>query len=443
MQQPSSSITPSGIVPRRTSHPINTDDEIHDESAADFTVSEPDEALLLEKVADALQPPSSIPSSPVPRRASTYLKRKLISTNTDSTQRKSTSAVASKKRYADRSRDTDVVDDQLLQAPLSNTWGSDDDDDDDDDEDLLFGGDTVELSNGKQKWITTPPPPSTKRRRADIMKERPGPQGLAKRAKDAISAFLLFITMKMIQLIVEATNYEIHRIRKMDDVTPLHADTCVEEIRCLIGIFLFRGLNHDVKNGTDELWYDNEVSRALYRASMTRDRFQFLLRCFSFHTQASLRQNIVTDAYAKVREFLTAFENNARLHYKHTELVCLDETLRNFFAHECDLRVFMPDKPGQMGLFYYTLADGIDRYFSRIIPKTKAAVSMSPKEAVQKTYDLVMEITSDIHYTGRNLTADRGFSSLPIALDLYQRDVTYVGTIKKNMSGLPSAAKKL
>ena len=245
----------------------------------------------------------------------------------------------------------------------------------------------------------------------------------------------------MIQLIVEATNYEIHRIRKMDDVTPLHTDTCVEEIRCLIGIFLFRELNHDVKNGTDELWYDDEVSRALYRASMTRDRFQFLLRCFSFHTQASLRQNIVTDAYAKVREFLNAFENNARLHYKHTELVCLDETLRNFFAHECDLRVFMPDKPGQMGLFYYTLADGIDRYFSRIIPKTKAAVSMSPKEAVQKTYDLVMEITSDIHYTGRNLIADRGFSSLPIALDLYQRDVTYVGTIKKNMSGLPSAAK--
>ena len=94
------------------------------------------------------------------------------------------------------------------------------------------------------------------------------------------------------------------------------------------------------------------------------------------------------------------------------------------------------------GYFFYTLADGIDRYFSRIIPKTKADVSMSPKEAVQKTNELVMEITSDIHYTGRNLTADRVFSSVEIALELYKRDVTYVGTIKKNMSGLPSAAKK-
>ena len=114
----------------------------------------------------------------------------------------------------------------------------------------------------------------------------------------------------------------------------------------------------------------------------------------SFHDQATLRRDIITDAYAKVRWILDRFERNARLYYKHTELVCLDETLRNFFAHECDLLFFLPDNPGQMGLFFYTLGDGIDRYFSRVQPKLKPAVSMSPKEAAQKTHD----ITRHGHY---------------------------------------------
>ena len=196
-------------------------------------------------------------------------------------------------------------------------------------------------------------------------------------------------------MIVESTNYEIAKIRTTN--LPKEADTCIDEMKCLVGIMLFRGLMHDIKNRTEDLWYDEEVSRMLYRASMSRDRFQFLLRCFSFHSHASVRREIVTDPYAKVRGLLNKFEDNARMHYKHTQLVCLDETLRNFFAHECDLRVFMPDKPGQMGIFFYTLGDGVDRYFSRVLPKVKAAVSMSPKEAVQKTNALVMDITSDIH----------------------------------------------
>ena len=53
-----------------------------------------------------------------------------------------------------------------------------------------------------------------------------------------------------------------------------------------------------------------------------------------------------------------------------------------------------------------------------------------------------MDITSHIHFTGRNVTADRGFSSIGIAKELYERDVTYVGTIKKNSVGIPAKAKK-
>ena len=49
-----------------------------------------------------------------------------------------------------------------------------------------------------------------------------------------------------------------------------------------------------------------------------------------------------------------------------------------------------------------------------------------------------MEITKDITGTGRNLTADRGFSSMDIAEELCEKKITYVGTIMSNRTGLPT-----
>ena len=328
---------------------------------------------------------------------------------------------------------------QIRQRPLDR-----DDDDGSESEDESPRQDEeslVEVSNATpgKKWVTEPPAAWTKRRKADIVTEKPGPRGRAKSVTTEGGAFNLFIDNEMIERIVEATNYEIHR--KRPEENPTYADTCPDEIRCFIGVLLFRGLNHDIKNRVKDIWYDEETSRCFYRASMSKNRYEFLISTLSFHDQTTLRREIITDAYAKVRWIIDRFERNARLYHKHTELVCLDETLRNFFARECDLLFFLPDKPGQMGLFFYTLGDGIDRYFSRVLPKVKPAVSMSEKEAAQKTHELVMDITSDIHGTGRNLTADRGFSAVQTALDLYEMNVTYVGTIKKNMTGLPGAAK--
>ena len=353
---------------------------------------------LCPQIADVLQQPSSSTTPPgLVRRASLQLKRKLS---------------------LDQEEDTVSEDD------LSDEY--------DDNEDAN------KTETGK-RWTTNPPAAWKRRRAAEIPKEKPGPCGRAKFVYTEIDAYQLFIDDVIIRRVVVLMNYEINRRGVSND--PAHGETCEDEIRCLIGVLLFRGLNHDIKNRVKDIWYDEEVARNLYRASMSLHRFQFLIKSLSFHDHTTLRSDIVGDAYAKVRWLLDTFERNACLHYNHTEFVVLDETLRNYFAHECDLLFFLPDKPGQMGLFFYTLGDGIDRYFSRVQPKMKPSVSMSQKDAAQKTHDIVMDMTSEIHWTGRNLTADRGFSAIPTVLELYKRDVTYVGTIKKRMSGLPSAAK--
>ena len=190
-------------------------------------------------------------------------------------------------------------------------------------------------------------------------------------------------------------------------------------------------MHGDVKTPTDELWYDEDAQRPIYRAIVSRNRFHFLFKCISFHDHTTIRLQFTDERFAKMREVLDIFEGNAKRHYKHSELVCLEETLRNLFSQSnCDFLVFMPDKPGQMGLFFILW---------RIIPKVKSPIS--EEERALHTHTLVMEITSDILGTERNLCADRGFTSVEIIEKLYKNDVTYVGTIMKNIKGLPASAK--
>ena len=99
----------------------------------------------------------------------------------------------------------------------------------------------------------------------------------------------------------------------------------------------------------------------------------------------------------------------------------------------------MPDKPGQMGLFFYTLGDGVDRYFSRIIPKVKTA--MTEREKKQNNHDIVMKITQDIVGTGRNVTADRGFLSVEIAEELYKKKITRYSPIGLVYQRAPSTRR--
>ena len=52
----------------------------------------------------------------------------------------------------------------------------------------------------------------------------------------------------------------------------------------------------------------------------------------------------------------------------------------------------------------------------------------------------MMKITKDIVRTRRHLTAGRGFSSVEIAEELFEKKLTYCGTIMSNRTGLPTRA---
>ena len=74
-----------------------------------------------------------------------------------------------------------------------------------------------------------------------------GPIGTAKSAQSELDAFSLFIDNEMVERIVYSTNISIEKFRRNEElqVTPLHANTCTMEVRCFLGLLIFRGLHRD------------------------------------------------------------------------------------------------------------------------------------------------------------------------------------------------------
>ena len=208
--------------------------------------------------------------------------------------------------------------------------------------------------------------------------------------------------------------------------------------KCFLGLNLFCGLYNEMDIGTDEVWYGAHA-RPYYRSCIDQRRYNFLLARISVQDHKNMLKEYKSDMFFRARWFLSKFESNARAYYEHSEMVVLDETLRNYFGRDCQFTVFLQDKPGQMGILYFTLGDCKSRYFSRIIPKSKPGTGTP---VPWKMDDVVMEMASDITGQGRIFITDRGYSSIPVNEKLFQQRTLHVGTIRTDRKGLPTDAKK-
>lgn len=58
-------------------------------------------------------------------------------------------------------------------------------------------------------------------------------------------------------------------------------------------------------------------------------------------------------------------------------------------------------------------------------------------EISNKPKDVVLRLSRTIHDTGRNITADNWFSSIPLVKELLTKKLTNVGTLRKNKVEIP------
>ena len=142
-----------------------------------------------------------------------------------------------------------------------------------------------------------------------------------------------------------------------------------------------------------------------------------------------------TDRLAPIRNIFESVVRAFRQMYSPKEHLTLDEALEAFRGR-CSFVQYIPKKPAKYGIKLKCLRDAKTNY----ICKMEVYVGKQPEGPFQlsnKPHDITLRMVSPIVGTGRNLTTDNCYTSIPLAEDLLKMKVTLVGTMRKNKPNIP------
>ncbi|KAL6419331.1 hypothetical protein ACFW04_013915 [Cataglyphis niger] len=188
----------------------------------------------------------------------------------------------------------------------------------------------------------------------------------------------------------------------------------VEEIKIFIGLLILTGLAKSNHQNLYELWEQGGLGVNVCRLTMNVKRFKFLLRCLRFddYRDRVLKKEI--DKLAPIREIFEMFVNNFEKYYSVGEFVTIDKQLVAFWGR---FHQYIKSKPSRYGIKIFSMTDSQTWYTSK---------------------DIVKRLVRTIERTGRNLTIDNWFCSIPLVDDLFKTKITVVGTIRSNKRELLS-----
>ncbi|XP_067014309.2 piggyBac transposable element-derived protein 3 [Anabrus simplex] len=285
------------------------------------------------------------------------------------------------------------------------------------------------------KWYSKAPPRNIRTRVQNIVTHLPGPKDRARSARTPTECFSLLIDDKILDLIVSYTNKYIETVKQQFSRARDVTLTDRGEIRALFGLLYHAGMLRSARLHTDDLWATDGSGIDIFIATMSRKRFLFLLRCIRFddiHTRSERRK---LDKLSPIREIFELFNANIKEHYTIGEHAILGEKLEPFRGR-CSFKQYKKSK-AKYGIKTFLLVCA--RTFYTINMEIYAGLQPEgPYRCDNKPSSIVMRLIEPIDKTGRNLTMDNWFMSIPLATDLLvNHRITCVGTIKKNEREIP------
>ncbi|CAH2006447.1 unnamed protein product [Acanthoscelides obtectus] len=271
----------------------------------------------------------------------------------------------------------------------------------------------------------------------NIIKLLPGPKGSARDAVSEIDCIKLFITDSVIRMITSSTNRYIEKIKNKFQRDRDVRLTDEREISAFIGIlFLIGTLRSSIKNA-HKIWNNSKGSgiEACYLA-MSEKRFRFILRCLRFDDITTRNERREIDKFAPIREVFETFLATFQKNFISSEFLTIDEQLLAFRGR-CSFRQYMPRKPARYGVKMFALVDAKTSYTFNLEPYLGAQPE-GPYKLSNSPNDLVLRLVQPVEGTNRNITGDNWFTSVPLAIKLLEKKLTYVGTMRKNKREIPT-----
>ncbi|CAI6352855.1 unnamed protein product [Macrosiphum euphorbiae] len=169
---------------------------------------------------------------------------------------------------------------------------------------------------------------------------------------------------------------------------------------------------------------------------MGMNRFYLLLRAIRFDdiTTRAMRQSV--DNLTPIRSFFEDFVRRCQDYYELNNYVTIDEMLESFRGR-CRFRQYIPNKPAKYGLKIIALVDS-NTYYSYNLEIYAGKQPNGPYHVNNSACSVVERLIRPISGSGRNITCDNWFSSIPLAEDLLNNhNLTMVGTLRKNKREIP------
>lgn len=259
----------------------------------------------------------------------------------------------------------------------------------------------------------------------------------ARNAYSETDAFFTFISLPIIDKIVEYTNIYIHRKQASEPFTRERdcKVTCRSEVMALFGVLFILGINKSCKADARCAWKKNGTGLTICRAAFGINRFRFLLQALRFDDIRTRKERIIFDKLTPIREIYSILNKNFQENYSLSEFVTIDEMLYPFRGR-CGFVVYMPDKPAKYGLKMYSMCDAKTFYvynfeiYCGIQPPGPYVTSNKPDEIVKR-------LIEPIKNSKRNLTTDNYYSSYNLSMYLLENGITFLGTMKKNKPDIP------
>ncbi|CAB3254174.1 unnamed protein product [Arctia plantaginis] len=286
----------------------------------------------------------------------------------------------------------------------------------------------------QHKWSAKPRDPRTHTAGRNVLHIIPGPAGIAKEISDP-KQLHLFVEEEMIDDIVQYTNVEIDiKSNKYKTSKYTTSQTSPNEIKALLGLLIQSAALKSNHLPTRTL-FDTLRNAKTYRACMSAERFDFILRCMRFDDRNTRQERRESDRLAPIRDFWEKFIGNCRKWYKPGSYITVDEQLVGFRGR-CPFRMYIPNKPNKYGLKLVMMADSSTKYMCNAMPYMGKNTNTGSEPLA--TY-FVKELSKPYHGSNRNITMDNWFTSVPLAEELLKPPykLTVVGTLRSNKREIP------
>jgi hypothetical protein len=247
-------------------------------------------------------------------------------------------------------------------------------------------------------------------------------------------AFSVFFNESIVEHILRFTNQHGREIKEHTPSFRWNADLSPNEFRAFCGLLIIAGVQRCKNQSVIELW-DEQWGFPVFRTTMSYHRFIDILRALRFDDKSTRvqRQTESGNQAEAIQELLDLFTAPCRTSYRCGPCVTIDEQLVTFHGN-CRFRMYIPSKPGKYGLKMWVMADA-DTFYCANAQLYAGKVGNRPD--VGQGSRVVMDLTTYIRDSGRNVTTDNFFTSYGLARELQKCCLSLVGTVRGNRREIP------